>query len=196
MIALLRGKLAVKEPTRIILDVNGIGFELRIPLSTSERLAEPGNEVSLLIATQFTRAGFELFGFATEKEQNVFRLITSVKGVGPRAALNLLSRFDPDEVFEAIAQKDVELLRSVPGIGEKKAAEILKRIDSTLKESPVSTGKEPIVQKISAIQKDAIAALVSLGLSRKEAQERLSRLRIESQTSLNELLKKALAQNR
>ena len=200
MIALLRGKLLVKEPTRIVLDVNGIGFELRVPLSTSSRLDETGNEVELLVEMEVTRSGFELFGFATKKEQEVFRLITSVKGVGARAALNLLSRFEPDEVVTAISQQNTRLLRSVPGIGEKKAAEILKASQETGDLGRQTEDRAPKTEhqtgSISAIKADAVMALVSLGLSRREAQDRLSRLRIEPDTSLQELLKKALTQNR
>jgi Holliday junction DNA helicase RuvA len=200
MIALLRGKLLVKEPTRIVLDVNGIGFELRVPLSTSSRLDETGNEVELLVEMEVTRSGFELFGFATKKEQEVFRLITSVKGVGACAALNLLSRFEPDEVVTAISQQNTRLLRSVPGIGEKKAAEILKASQETGDLGRQTEDRAPKTEhqtgSISAIKADAVMALVSLGLSRREAQDRLSRLRIEPDTSLQELLKKALTQNR
>lgn len=194
MIATLRGKVIIKEPTRVVLDVNGIGFELRVPLSTSSRLPEPGNEATVLIAMEFTKAGVELFGFFDKKEQEVFRLITAVRGVGPRAALNLLSRFEPDEVVEAIRNKDMGFLRSVPGIGEKKAAEILKQFDTLQREMPERAGK--ITASASQLRNDAVAALVSLGLSKKEAQERLNRLQFEEKMSLQELLKKALSQSR
>ncbi len=194
MIATLRGRLAVKEPTRIVLDVNGIGFEVKVPLSTSSRLPEPGNEVMVLIEMEFTKAGVEFFGFLNKKEQEVFRLITSVKGVGPRAGLNLLSRFEPDEVLKAIRNKDGDFLRSVPGIGEKKAAEILKRFDMVQREEPERAQR--ISEMGDQLRGDAIAALVSLGLSKKEARERLELVKLESDMSLQELLRKALSQPR
>ncbi|MEO0067842.1 MAG: Holliday junction branch migration protein RuvA [candidate division WOR-3 bacterium] len=194
MIAVLRGRVLTKEPTRAVLDVNGIGFELRVPLSTSSRLPEPGNEATVLVEVGFTKAGVELFGFFDKKEQEVFRLITAVKGVGPRAALNLLSRFEPEEVVEAIKNKDVGFLRSVPGIGEKKAGEIIKRFEGEKKEFARRAVKLP--ERLSRLKTDAVNALVSLGLSRREAEERLNRLELKEEMSLQEVLKRALRQGK
>ncbi len=190
MICCLKGKLLVKEPTRLVLDVNSIGFEVKVPISTSERLPDINAEVNLLIQMEISKAGIELFGFLTQQELAIFRMITGMKGVGPRVALNLLSRYQPDEVVSAIERKDLKLIRSIPGIGEKKAQAILNLVDTRIKETPGPANQS----QSSEIYQSAVNALISLGLSRKEAQERLSRIKFEPGLSLTELLKKALAQ--
>ncbi|MGB9742891.1 MAG: Holliday junction branch migration protein RuvA [candidate division WOR-3 bacterium] len=186
MLNRLRGKIVEKQPTRVVLDVSGIGFELQVPLSTSSRLVEKDGTAELLVELSITRAGIELFGFATAEELEVFRLLTAVKGVGPKAALNLLSRFEPGAVIAAIKRQDRQLLRSVPGIGEKKLTEILKLFaDETPAEEK---GFSP------EIYQQAVSALTALGLSRKEANARLRAIGYTPGITLAELLKKALAQ--
>jgi Holliday junction DNA helicase RuvA len=187
MLSRLRGVVVLKQPTRVVLDVNGIGFELQVPLSTSSRLPEKDGTAELLVEMSITRAGIELFGFSTLEELEVFRQLTSVKGVGPKAALNLLSRFEPGAVIAAIRRQDRELLRSVPGIGEKKLAEILKLY---AEETPVPATDQHYKPEI---YQQAVSALVSLGLSPRAARERLSRIGYDPNITLAELLKKALA---
>jgi len=185
MISRLRGILREKEPTQVVIECAGIGFEIRVPLSTSVRLAEPGIETELLIVTEISREGVSLFGFLDESERQMFRLLTAVRGVGPRAGLNLLSRFSPDEIRAVIAQKDVTVLRTVPGIGPKKAQRLLAEMANVAQEVPAP----------SSMMSDGIRALMSLGLTRREASARLSRLQITPGTTLQELLKQALEQH-
>jgi len=160
----------------------GIGFELKVPLSTSRRLAEPGQEARLQVVMRVTRSGVDLFGFLDAAERDVFNLLTSVKGIGPKAGLNLLSRFEPQEILDVIAAGRVEVFRTVPGIGPKKADSILKKLQG---EAPAP--RQPMLA-------DAQAALMSLGLTRREAQERLSRVQLRPETTLQELLKLCLTQ--
>jgi len=180
VIGSLRGRLLEKEPTLVVVECAGIGFELRVPLSTSGRLPEPGQEVRLLVLMRVTRSGVDLFGFLDRQEREAFSLLTSVKGVGPKAGLNLLSRFSPQEIMDVIAAGRVEVFRTVPGIGPKKADSILKKLQV---ESPVPA--QPLLA-------DAQAALMSLGLTRKEARERLSQVQLHPETTLAELLKLCL----
>ncbi|OYD14329.1 Holliday junction branch migration protein RuvA [candidate division WOR-3 bacterium JGI_Cruoil_03_51_56] len=184
MIASLHGTLLEKEPTRLVLDCHGIGLEVRVPLSTSRRVGKKGDEVKLLIVTRFPRAGVELYGFLEKAEQDVFRLLISVRGVGPKAGLNLLSRLSPDEVLDAIARKRIELVRSVPGIGPKRAARIMGELEE----------KTAPVQKGIPILADAESALTSLGLTHKEARGRLARVETNEEMTLEEILKLALRQ--
>lgn len=188
MIVSLQGKLLIKEPTRLVVQAGGIGFELKVPLSTSRQMPQPGAEVNILVVMRLTPAGVELFGFADPKEQEVFELLTSVKGVGAKAALNFLSRFEPEEVQAVIAEGREEVLRSVPGIGPKKAAGILRQVDSQL--------KRPIADSRQQVFTDAVKALLSLGLSRKEAEERVRAIRLLPEMSLEEVLKIALTKKR
>jgi Holliday junction DNA helicase RuvA len=182
VIARVRGRLVESEPTRVVVECGGTGLELRVPLSTSRTLPAVGAEAELLVHTHFTRDGMELFGFADKAERDTFRRVISVRGVGPRAALNLLSRFTPSEVKEAIAAGRMEVIRSVPGIGPKKADAIIAEFRE---ESPAGQPVVPIVA-------DAEAALVSLGLTRREARDRLSRVQIPKDMTLQDLLKLTL----
>jgi holliday junction DNA helicase RuvA len=182
MIAHLNGRLSSKSPTQIVLDVNGIGFEICVPLSTSHRLGDPGTDASVFIQPAFTREGLSFYGFATRDEKDVFNRLTSVKGIGPKAALNLLSRFEPAEINLIIAEKRIATLETVPGIGPKRAASILGRLEDTA---------QAVTPQDSHIE-NALSALMSLGLTRREAMSRLDRIPNRSELTLNELLHIAL----
>lgn len=184
MLAQLRGILAEKEPTRVVVDCQGIGFGLKVPLSTSRRLSEVGSEVVLRVHTHFTRDGAELFGFIDKEEMVTFQRLTSVSGIGPKAGLNLLSRFAAAEIDSIIANGKADVLRTVPGIGPTKADNIIKKLQAEA--PPPDVGSELLA--------DAESALVSLGLTRREARERLRRVRPAENLGLQELLKLALAQ--
>ena len=182
MIARLSGTVVRKEPTRLVLDCRGIGFDVAVPLSTSDRVGDAGAEVLLEVVPRFTQTGVELYGFATPEERDVFRLLLSVKGIGPKAGLNILSRFSPAETMQTVAAGRLDVLRSVPGIGPKKAERVLK--DLAEKTVPVEEAK-PILA-------DAQSALMSLGLTRREAKARLEKVTLTDEMSLAELLKLAL----
>ena len=184
MLARLRGILVEKEPTRVVIDCQGIGFGLKVPLSTSRRLAEAGNEVVLHVHTHFTRDGVELFGFMDKDEMIAFQRLTSVSGIGPKAGLNLLSRFSPGEIDSVIATGKTDVLRTVPGIGPTKADNIIRKLQAEA--PPPDAG--------SGLLADAESALVSLGLTHREARDRLRRAGTAENLSLQELLKLALAQ--
>jgi Holliday junction DNA helicase RuvA len=182
MIASLSGVLKHKQPTLVVLDVSGIGFELHVPLSTSRRLGETGTPASLWVQSWFSRAGMALYGFATPEEKEAFNQLTSVSGIGPKAGLNLLSRFEPAEISAIIAEQKIETLETVPGIGPKKAARILGKLQET---APAATPTLPGLES-------AISALMSLGLTRREAMTRLEKVPDRARLSLNELLHQAL----
>jgi Holliday junction DNA helicase RuvA len=182
MIASLSGKLIASSPLQAVLDVNGIGFKLTIPLSTSRSLGAAGCATTLHVQSVFTRAGLSLYGFATAEEKATFNRLTEVKGIGPKAALSLLSRFSPQEIVAVITEGRLETLESVPGIGPKRASMLLGKLKVS---EPERTGSLPYLE-------DAVAALVSLGLTRGDALARLDRVPNRDQLSLNELLTRAL----
>jgi Holliday junction DNA helicase RuvA len=184
VLARLRGVLVEKEPTWVVVECHGIGFGLRVPLSTSRRLADVGSEVVLRVHTHFTRDGAELFGFVDKDEIAAFERLTSVSGIGPKAGLNLLSRFAPAEIESIIATGKTDVLRTVPGIGPTKADKIIKKLQDT--------APPPAVE--SELLADAELALVSLGLTHREARERLCRVGAAEDMTLQDLLKLALAQ--
>jgi len=184
VIARLRGTLREKEPARVVIDCQGIGFELGVPLSTSRVLGKPGDPAELLVITRFTREGMELYGFAEKAERDVFELLTSVRGIGPKAGLNLLSRFRPEEIRAVIAGGKLDVLRTVPGIGPKKAQRLMDELREQA--APAETA-EPLFA-------DAHKALVCLGLTSREARTRLERVKPEPGATLEQVLKQALAE--
>lgn len=182
MIARLCGTLREKEPARVVIDCSGIGLELGVPLSTSRRLGEIGEPAEFLVVTRFTRDGVELYGFADKAERDVFRLLTSVRGIGPKAGLNLLSRFSPEEIRSLIAGAKTDVLKTVPGIGPKKAERMLAELKE--KAEPTEAG--------APLLADAERALVCLGLTRREARARLEKVEAAPDATLEQLLKLAL----
>lgn len=182
MIARLKGILKEREPTRVVIDCSGLGFELAVPLSTSSRLPDLDGETELLVVTHFTRTGVELFGFADKNERDVFRLLTSVKGIGPKAGLNLLSRFSADEVRSIVSDGRTDVIRTVPGIGPKKAQRIMDELKA---QTAPAEGFGPLFA-------DAHKALVGLGLTHRESRTRLERVKPEAGATLDQVLKQAL----
>ena len=182
MIAFLRGVIVEKRPTRLVLDCSGTGYAVGVPLSTSSRVGEKGSQIELQVVTRFTQTGVELYGFIDTQERDVFRMLLSVKGIGPRAGLNFLSRFSPDEILEAIVSGRTDVVKTVPGIGPKKAERVLSELAE--KTAPIEAS--------SPLMADAESALVSLGLTRREARNRLREVTFGEEMSLQAILKQAL----
>jgi len=173
MIAHLKGTLLSKSTDVIIIDNNGIGYEVFVPLSTFYSLPDEENsEASLHIYTHVREDAFTLFGFNTILEKKIFRLLISVSGIGPKLAINILSGIGPDSLLEAIARGDVVRLQSIPGVGKKTAERIsLELKDKAQKAS--SDIKLPPVKVHSLEEKevhdDALSALLNLGYSSRAA---------------------------
>ena len=124
MIASLKGEIFSKEPGRVVLDVNGVGYEVFLSLTSYEQLPAVGCEVLLHVYTSVREDAIVLFGFGDAEEKEMFRLLTTVSGVGPRLALNILSGIKPAALVRAIATGDVKRLTGLPGVGKKTAARL------------------------------------------------------------------------
>ncbi len=124
MIAWLEGILREKAPTRIVLDVQGVGYELFVPFSTSENLPEVGKTVALLVHTAVREDAIQLFGFATPLERELFHLLLKASRVGPKLAQTILSGMEPRRLLAVLREADVKGLRNVPGVGPKLAERI------------------------------------------------------------------------
>lgn len=197
MIAHLKGILLSKSPNAIIIDNNGLGYEVFVPLSTFYTLPdEEGQEISLHIHTHVREDAFILFGFKTILEKKIFRLLISVSGIGPKLAVNILSGIGPDTLLEAIAHGDVAKLQSIPGVGKKTA----ERISLELKDKAQSTRSDidlPPVKIRSHEEKelrdDALSALVNLGYSSKAAGNAVDKALAESgEMTLERVITEAL----
>lgn len=172
MIAHIRGLLQKKSTNAIIIDNGGIGYEIITPLSTFYALPEEEKEVSLHIYTHVREDAFILFGFITELEKKVFKLLISVSGIGPKLGINILSGIGPDELLDAISSGDVAKLQSIPGVGKKTAERLaLELKDKALK----ARGDRDVQPSIISMRQDrgifddAISALVNLGYPSKAA---------------------------
>ena len=172
MIAHIRGRLASKEPHRVVVDVNGVGYQIFIPLSTYYQLPEVPAEVSLHTHTHVREDTFQLFGFHTKDEQALFELLQGVSGIGPRLATNILSGISVDELVPALSEGNHTRLRAVPGVGKKLAerlvVELREKVGTSRLAQPSAapTGPAPAADRTLD---DVVSALVNLGCNRKEA---------------------------
>ncbi len=177
MIARIAGRLLVKELDRVeVMTAGGVGYELAIPLPVFETLPALGEPVELHVHVVVREDAWELYGFATAQEREVFRRVLQAKGVGPALALGLVSALTADGLVRAIRDKDVGTLRGVPRVGAKKAQQLV--LDLADKLDDLARGAAPRPLGGGAASDDALRALVSLGYTQAEA-ERAVRAALE-----------------
>jgi Holliday junction DNA helicase RuvA len=186
MIARLIGVLAEKAPPYVLVDVNGVGYELQVPMSTFYNLPELGAKVSLLTQFIVREDAQLLYGFLTAGERASFRELIKISGVGPRIALALLSGLNTGELAQAVAAQDTSRLVKVPGIGKKTAERLLLELKGKL--GPALD--VPGFVAVSDTQGDILQALIALGYSDKEAQLALKQLPPDA--SVSDGIKQAL----
>ena len=187
MISRLTGRLVEKAPPAIVVDVQGVGYELDVPMSTFYQLPATGQEVRLFTHLVVREDAHLLFGFATEAERQVFRQLLKITGIGTRTALALLSGLSVDELYAAVSQQDGVRLTRVPGIGKKTAERLLLELKDKLSLVP---GAAPAIGAAAPAGNDALNALVALGYADKEARAALGRL--EPGLSVPDAIRQAL----
>src|SRR4029453_2157830 len=141
MIALLRGTLVEKHPSRVVVDVGGVGYDVQVPLSTFYGLGEPGATVALRIHTHVREDQIALYGFSTPLEQDLFERLISISGIGPKLGLAVLSGIEPADLVRAIRVQDVARLSKIPGIGKKTAERIGLELKDRLPQAAVETAE-------------------------------------------------------
>ncbi|MBI4477805.1 MAG: Holliday junction branch migration protein RuvA [Acidobacteria bacterium] len=169
MIAFLRGRVLTKAPTRLIVDVQGVGYDVQVPLSTFYRVPEPGAEVSLRIHTHVREDALALFGFLTELELQIFDRLISISGVGPKLALNTMSGIEPPDLVAAVQRGDVARLTAIPGVGRKTAERIVLELKDKLAAFKLETIEAPgAVEEARPddLRRDLLSALLNLGYHR------------------------------
>src|SRR5688572_12474086 len=163
MIGFLRGRLVVKQPPSLTLDVNGVGYELEAPMSTFYDLPAVGSEVTLVTHLVVREDAHILFGFGTEAERRLFRNLLKVSGVGPRLGLSILSGITLDGFLHCLETQDPALLIRIPGVGRKTAERVLIEMRDRVAQLSAS-GSEFVPQAgANAAQAEAFSALVALG---------------------------------
>jgi len=172
MIAHLRGSLQSKSPRYLILDVNGVGYEVTVPLTTFYELPDLGSTVSFHIHTHVRENALQLYGFRTPQEKEVFVRLMGVNGIGPRLAINILSGISAGELVATVRQEDVARLTVIPGVGRKTAERIIVELRDKLAglDIPGESDLPARQQKGTAVLDDALSALLNLGYRRAVAQ--------------------------
>jgi holliday junction DNA helicase RuvA len=173
MIAYLRGKLLSKKANRVLLDVNGVGYEVFIPVSTFYELGEMDSTVSLHVYTHVREELLALYGFRTEREKELFEKFLTVSGVGPKMAIAILSGLEMDELIPALRNGNVALLTHIPGVGKKTAERLVLELREKLEEIGVSADQpapaRPAAGELPGLAGDVFSALVNLGYARPAA---------------------------
>jgi Holliday junction DNA helicase RuvA len=197
MITFLHGKLVDALPTQVTVDVNGVGYDVLIPLSSFDKLPPPGNEIKLLTHLQIRDDAHVLYGFMSTTERELFRLlINNVSGIGPKIALNILSGINATAFRGAVANGDVKALSSISGVGKKTAERIVVELKDkigqagALEASSAGRALSDSDQKIN----DAVLALMALGFKQPEAHDsiRAAQAVLGLQASVEDLVRASL----
>jgi Holliday junction DNA helicase RuvA len=198
MIAYLEGVLREKQPTRAVIDVHGVGYEVLIPLSTFAELPDEGKTVALRIHTHVREDALQLYGFRSARERLVFELLLRTSGVGPRIAMAILSGLDPDELLAALEAGDVARLRRVPGVGQKTAERIVVDLRDRAGELLALEASRRAPRPADARLDEGRSALENLGYGRAEAERAVEAAarEIGKDAPLEQLLRAALRRAR
>ena len=193
MIDFISGTIVEKSPERVVLSAGGVGISVQVSFWTYQQLGQVGSNAKLLTHLHFREPNFELYGFATSSERDMFRLLIQVSGVGVKVARTMLSGIEPREVRNAILDGDISRLASAPGIGPKTAERIVVFLRDKASRMPVPA--EPGVPAAAeGVERDAVAALESLGIPPSTSRATIRRLLKQKGPSIqiDELVKEAL----
>ena len=199
MITSIHGKLESATPLRAVIELNGFGYEVNVPVTTAEKLPAPGATVKLHTVVIYREDAQTLYGFATVAERDFFRLmIENVTGIGPKLALTIMSRMSLPSLESAIRVGDIGTLSKCPGIGKKTAERLVVELKAKLGAtdgSPAVGGAEAEAEVAPNAHRDAVAALVALGYKAAEADQavRRSALALGASATTEALIKKALS---
>jgi len=193
MIGFLKGRLAAKLPPMLLVDVNGVGYELEAPMSTFYGLPATGEAVALFTHLVIREDAHILFGFGTDGERRLFRGLLKVSGVGPKIALGILSGASVEEFLRTIEAEDAAMLTRIPGIGRKTAERVIIEMrDSVQKLSlPAAAGTSIAAPAVQSPQSEAYGALIALGYKPPEV-ARLLKHADEPGLSTTEIIRRAL----
>ena len=202
MIAHLSGTLLAKHATSVIVDVGGVGYEVTIPVTTFYDLGEAGEAVRLQIYTHVREEALQLFGFRTLRERELFTLLISVSGIGPKSAVAMLSGMSADEIVTAIRQSNYARITSIPGVGRKTAERLVIELRDKMAalsgpslEEQIEAGGATAAQSEDALREDTLAALLQLGFPKPAAEKAMTGAMQEGgDLSVETLLRRSLRQ--
>ncbi|MEG2839116.1 MAG: Holliday junction branch migration protein RuvA [Lachnospiraceae bacterium] len=197
MISYLRGELISTEEQKVVIDVQGIGYGIFMPGQAISRLPSVGNEVKIHTYLNVREDAMQLFGFLTRDDLQVFKLVISVSGIGPKGGLSILSQLSPDELRYAVMSNDVKAISAASGIGKKTAEKLIIELKDKLNiEEVLEQGGNIMDSSLlganTLVQTEAIQALVALGYGSAEAMKAVKKVAIEQDTEVESILKQAL----
>jgi len=198
VIGRLRGSLAEKQPPHLVLDVNGVGYELEVPMTTLYRLPHVGETVTLHTHLVVREDAHLLYGFYEKRERELFRELIRLNGVGPKLALALMSGLEVDELVRCVQAQDTSALTRIPGVGKKTAERLLVELKDRFKAWESLPGTFTLVsngpnqaEPVASAESDAVSALISLGYKPQEASKAVSAIK-EKDLSSADLIRRAL----
>lgn len=196
MIAYLKGTVHAKSPEQLIVDVHDVGYALEISTQTFDELPAEGKEVKLLVYHHITDNDQRLFGFVNQNEKDLFELLITVKGVGPKLGLTILSGLPAQEITGAIVQKDRSALSQIKGIGKKTAERMILELKDKMSEMVDATYSPSSGSVPGNLKQEAVSALQSLGFKKRDSEEAvtLAAKGEDLDGNVQELVKKALSQ--
>ena len=194
MIGLLRGRIADKQPNTLIVDVQGVGYEVHVPLSTFYDAGDIGAEITLRIYTHVREDALQLYGFLTELERRLFEKLIGISGIGPKLAIAVLSGMDPRELMSSVQRGDVARLTGIPGVGKKTSERIVLELRDRLGQLPGGAPADSApANGADRVRSDLLSALQNLGYHRPQAEKAIdATLQTMSNPTFEHALKAAL----
>jgi Holliday junction DNA helicase RuvA len=195
VIAFLRGRIIDKHPNRLIVDVQGVGYDVHVPLSTYYDVGDEGEDVMLRVHTHVREDALLLYGFLTVLEQQVFERLIGISGIGPKLAIAVLSGIDARELIGAVQRSDLARLTAIPGIGKKTAERIVLELRDRLKQlaAPQAAGAASSASPADRVRDDLVSALVNLGYHRPQAENTVeSALKSDPDLGFEQALRRVL----
>ena len=193
MIAYLRGRVVDKQPNRVIVDVQGVGYDVHVPLSTFYQVGDEGADVALRVHTHVREDALQLYGFTTELERQLFERLIAISGIGPKVAIAVLSGMDSRELLTAVQRGDIARLTGIPGIGKKTAERIVLELKDRLSQIAVPPADAAVESGADRLRQDLLSALQNLGYHRPQAEKAIDKtLNATSDATLENALRAVL----
>jgi Holliday junction DNA helicase RuvA len=198
MFEYIKGILVEVTPQKAVIDVNGIGYSLFIPLSTYTKMPPPGKEVLVYISAIIREDSHKYFAFITRSERDLFKRLSDISGIGPKTALNLVGHMESSDLESAITHANISLLSKIPGIGKKTAERLIVEMRDKIKKMPNNATPSPFeMTSLSPKDRtvnDALSALINLGYNTLQAQQAIKKAleHCNDEPELSELIRVAL----
>jgi len=189
LIASLKGIVQSKKPEGVIVDVSGIGYHVSVPLCSLSDIPEPGNSVFLHTYTHVREDILQLFGFLSEEEQKIFKILMGISGIGPKLGLAILSGMPVQKFIESVHNEDVTTLSTIPGLGKKTASRVVLELKGKL---PSPSDNETSASAELSAAGDSVSALVNLGYKKSLAESAVQQAVHNGASAIEDIIKEAL----